>query len=549
MREDLIKTEGEKKMKLLKLTNLVLFVALAFALIGCGSKENPPANTEPPKADDLIQNLEFNEDGSFNVDYLENVQLNVWSVIGNPDKTAWINLINEFNIQYSGIIQINLISQPHESYYNSLDNTYVNNYADFPDMCIMHNEKNVEYASKGYFYALDELIEATKIDYSFDNAYENIIRTTIYNGKHYGVPIDAHGYLTNIRQDIIKKNELGFENNTRFIPQNYTEYQTLLEGLKEKADDGSLWVRNIATEQDHSWYKISEGNPNLKDDVVVTQENFAPAFFFLPESEILTSLYVNGGTLLDENGSVNFHNNTAFVKFLTDMIDRKNAGLYGDPGTKDFVFPFGKTVMFPEGPWWVANSYDGLWNNKQLKEAGKLGVTEEDANDPIYSEPYTVSRARWFAQEGAPAELANKWYGNGHVITLTNKIKDMQKVAGALVFAQWLTQGKARDGVYNLAKWSAAGHLPAWRNVYESEGYKNIAKDSMTLKALGDPADIIALESTEFATLLTTGIVGASGDVHAALLDVNGCTHEQARQILLEKANLTQETIDMILSS
>ena len=121
----------------------------------------------------------------------------------------------------------------------------------------------------------------------------------------------------------------------------------------------------------------------------------------------------------------------------------------------------------------------------------------------------------------------------------------MQKAAAALVFAQWITQGQDDKGVYNLAKWSAAGHLPAWKNVYESEGYKNIAKDSMVLTALGDPADIITLESTKYATLLTTGIVQAQGDVQTELAD-KGCTHQRALEIIKNKAKETQETIDMM---
>ena len=535
-------------MKLLKYVNFLLIAVLSLVLFGCDGHSDDP--TLPPSADGLEQNLDYNEDGTFNEDYIDNVTLNVWSVIGAPDKTTWENLIREFNIEYDGKIKVNLISHGHEVFYTSLENTKVNNPDEFPDVVIMHNEKTIQYAADGYFYAVDDLIDAVKIDYSFDQVYDNIERTTIHEGKHYGIPMDAHGYLTNIRQDIIKKNELGFDNNTRFVQQTYAEYQTLLEGLYAKAQDGSLWVRNIASENDHSWYKIGEGNNKLVAERVVTKENFSPAFMFNPENEILTALYVNGGSLLDASGKVNFHNNTLFQKYLTDIVNRFNSGLYGDAGggVKDFVFPQGKTVMFSEGPWWVANSYDGLWNNSELTKAGEKGVTAEDAADPVYSHPYVVSRATWLAQEGAPAENANKWYGNGHVITYTNKIKDLEKAAAALVFAKWVTQGKDGNGDYNLAKWANAGHLPAWKNVYDSDSYRAIAANNMTLQALGDPANIISLESTKYATYLTTGVVGAVGDVHAQLLDANagGCNAAQALEILRSKASLTQETIDMM---
>ena len=78
--------------------------------------------------------------------------------------------------------------------------------------------------------------------------------------KHYGIPVDAHGYLAQIRQDIIKKNGLGFDENTRFIPNSYDEYEQLLNALRDKADTGDLYVRNINKGENHEWYKLVHGN-------------------------------------------------------------------------------------------------------------------------------------------------------------------------------------------------------------------------------------------------------------------------------------------------
>jgi ABC-type glycerol-3-phosphate transport system substrate-binding protein len=403
-------------------------------LASCGDK-NPP---EQQGVDSIVDDLPRDENGEFVVEYLENVQLNMWSVIGQPDQETLLNLVKEFNKQYAGMIEIKVNSVGHYDYYNALDTTYANDYENgFPDMCFMHNEKNIEYALKGYFYPLDELIEKTGVNIDFANAYDNIEKTTIHDGKHYGIPVDAHGYLTQIRQDIIKKNGLGFDNNTRFVPQSYDEYQTLLKGLRALADSGELWVRNINLDQDHSWYQLKNGNAKLDPAAVATVENFYPAFFHSQESDNLTALYVNGGSLLDANDNVVFQNNEGFMKYVTDHVERYNTRLYGDAGNKEAAFPTGQVVMFSEGPWMVANTYDLWWNNKQLSTAGKLGVTEEDANDPIYQNPYAVARPYYMASESAPAETASKWYGNGHVITVTKKVTSLQKAAAALIFATY----------------------------------------------------------------------------------------------------------------
>lgn len=536
------------KKKFLKILSLLMVFALMnttliFNMVSCTEENN---NKNPNDVGDIVDDLPLGEDGKFDVTLLENVQLNMWSVIGQPDQDTLLALVKEFNKQYAGMIEIKVTSVGHYDYYNALDSTYANDYANFPDICFMHNEKNIEYALKGYFYALDDLIEKTGVGIDFANAYDNIEKTTIYDGKHYGIPVDAHGYLTQIRQDIIKKNGLGFDGNTRFVPQSYEEYQTLLEALRAKADSGELWVRNINLDQDHSWYQLKTGNSKLDAAAVATVDNFYPAFFHSQESDNLTALYVNGGSLVDENGKVAFHKNDGLTKYVTDLVERYNSRLYGDAGNKEAAFPTGQIVMFSEGPWMVANTYDIWWNNKQLSTAGKLGVTEEDAADPIYQNPYAVSRPYYMAAEGAPAETASKWYGNGHVITVTKKVTSMQKAAAALIFAEWLTQGQKDNGDYNLTDWCKAGHVPAWRNVYESDCYKAAEANSITLQAMGDPSEIIALESSKYATTLISGLTTAVGDVQAQLLSVDGCTVDKAKETLVAIANSTQEALNLL---
>ncbi len=536
------------KTNLSRIISMLIIFALMISMVGCGGGgDNNPGNGGAINTDEIVNDLPLDENGQFDPYLLENVQLNMWSVIGQPDQETLLKLVKEFNREYAGMIEINVKSFGHYEYYNALDSTYANDFANFPDICFMHNEKNIEYALKGYFYPIDDLITQTGVNLDFENAYDNIEKTTISDGKHYGVPIDAHGYLTQIRQDIIKKNGLGFDNNTRFIPENYEEYQTLLEGLRVLGDSGELWVRNINLDEDHSWYQLKNGNPNLKDQsAAVTVNNFYPAFFHSQESDNLTALYVNGGSLLDANGKVAFDQNAGFTTYVTDLVDRYNSRLYGDAGNKEAAFPTGQIVMFSEGPWMVANTYDIWWNSKQLSTAGQYGVTEEDANDPIYANPYTVARPYYMAAEGAPAETASKWYGNGHVITLTKQIKSMQKAAAALIFAEWLTQQQNEDGSYNLTEWCKSGHVPAWKNVYESDSYKAAEAESITLTAMGNPENIIALESTRYATTLVAGLTTAVGNVQAQLLSSDGCTPDKAKQTLKEVAMSTQQALDLL---
>lgn len=536
------------RMSMARIISILLILAMMISVVGCNKNKNPDKGNGESIGDisAIVDDLPRDENGEFDPTYLEGVQLNMWSVIGQPDQETLLKLVKQFNKEYAGMIEIKVTSVGHYDYYNALDSTYANDFGNFPDLCFMHNEKNIEYALKGYFYSLDELITKSGVNIDFANAYDNIEKTTIYDGQHYGIPVDAHGYLTQIRQDIIKKNGLGFDNNTRFVPQSYDEYQTLLEGLRALADSGELWVRNINLDEDHSWYQLKTGNSKLDAANVVTVDNFYPAFFHSQESDNLTALYVNGGSLLDADGNVSFHNNEGMLQYVTDHVNRYNSDLYGDAGNKEAAFPTGQVVMFSEGPWMVANTYDVWWNNAQLAQAGKLGVTAEDASDPIYTNPYVAARPYYMADDSAPAETASNWYGNGHVITVTKKVTSMQKAAAALIFAEWYTQATNDDGEYNLTSWCKAGHIPAWKNVYESEGYQKAVSKSMTLQAMGDPSKIIALESTQYATVLISGLTTAIGDIQSQLLSADGCTVEKAKEIIATTAQSTQEAINLL---
>jgi hypothetical protein len=122
----------------------------------------------------------------------------------------------------------------------------------------------------------------------------------------------------------------------------------------------------------------------------------------------------------------------------------------------------------------------------------------------------------------------------------------MQKAAAALIFAEWLTQEMNDEGNYNLATWCKAGHLPAWKNVYDSEGYQAIAEKNMTLTAMGDPADVIALESIQYATAMINGLRTAVTSVQAEYLSSSGCTVDRAKEIIAQIAQSTQEALDFM---
>jgi hypothetical protein len=527
-----------------KLFSLFVLLLSVLLLASCGGGKdnggtnNPVGGGATEKLFDisgLKGTVEKDEEG--NPVFGEEVRLTVWSVIGDPDQAIFRKMVDQFNDEHVGQIYLDVHYIGHFDYYNALDSAYQTDFEEsFPDVCFMHNEKTIEYAYKQYFYPLDDLYEATGVDFDFSLAYDNIARTTVYREHRFGIPVDAHGFVTQFRQDIIKKNGLGFENNTRFIPNGADEYQQLLEGLRAKADKNELLVRDINKGSDHSWR-------------VANPAEFYPSFTQSTDPDGLSALYANGGTLASEDQTtVTFHQNEGFQKYLTDQVERHNNKLNGESGKNTEMFGAGNTVMFTEGPWWIAQTYTGNWNNSELTTANEKGVSAEDAADPIISKPYVASRplSWWTTDANKNTESGSKWYGNGHAISLTRKITDIKKVSAALLFAKWYTQGKDSKGNYNLVDWNSAGHVPAWKNVYESNGYKTLLNKNITLQALGNPADIIAMEGLEYESTLFTALSNSCVAVLDAVKSSAGCTKEQALQILNETASSCQTTLDLL---
>ncbi len=550
----------KKKNKLFVLGTGVVTSMLTFALVGCNgptavssfggqsssggtttsSGESISSGTDDQdgifETKSIERDLEFDDENNPLFD--DEIRIKVWSIIGDPDQVIFQKLVDQFNSEYLGQIHIDLVYQGHFDYYSALDTTWVNDFESFPDVCFMHNEKTVEYAYKGYLYPLDSLFDETKVTMDLSQIYSNIDRVTQYKNHRFALPVDAHGFVTQFRQDIIKKNGLGFDNNTRFIPNSRAEYSELLQKLREKADKGELLVRNINRSSNHAW-KTANASA------------FYPEFTQSTDPDGLSALYANGGSLLNEaQDTVVFQNNKGFETYVTDQVDRWNNKLMGESGTAVEMFGTGSTVMFSEGPWWVSQTYSANWNNTELKTAdASKGVSEEDASDPILNTPYTASRPTnwWTLDENASTENGTKWFGNGHAISVTRHCTSMQKVAAALTFMKWYTQEKTEaTDTYHLTTWCSSGHIPAWKNVYDSADYKDLLEKNLTCRALGDPKDVIALEGLEYESTIVSVVADSCTNVINELKSSSGCTKERAVQIISEVAEGAQAMLDLL---
>ena len=521
----------------LKKTRFALFAAiaaLAMSITGCGGGGGSDEEEDIHEKPNFEGELERDDEGNI---IFDNVEVVMWSIIGDPDLTVHKKLIEKFNDEYAGQIYIKLVSQAHADYYPALETTWKNAFEDFPDLCFMHNEKTATYANKGYLYPIsDETLTELGSRIDFTQVYENIDRVTKFNGTRFAVPVDAHGFITNFRSDIIIKNNLGFENNTRAIPQSRAEYQSLLKSLKDKAAAGQLLIRNITNGQDHAWY--------------TAPTDWAPSCYQSTDPDGLSALYANGGSMTSADGkTITFQNNEGFRTYLTDQVENFQKGHYTN-GTNTELFPAGNVAMFNEGPWWASMSYDPMYNNADLTQVNEaLHVSQDDVDR--FSKPYTPMHPDgWWSLDETSA-TAHKWYGNGHIMALTKHITDINVAAAAVEFMNWYITGKTTfkiDGsnqeAYNLANWCSSGHIPAWKNVYDSNEYKYYLANNVTLQALGNPANIIAMESHPYETTIFNAVASCVDSLHT-LMRANNVKMDDVDRIINDVVTSAQAALDM----
>jgi len=480
---------------------LATVAGLALSLAGCGGGGNAPSPTD--KDPEFEGELDYDDEGNI---LFDDVEFSLMSIIGDPDKKILENLVGKFNDEYLGQIHINLTSSAHAEYYPTLETMWKNDFESFPDLCLMHNEKTATYANKGYLFPLrDTTLQSLGCDLDFTQVYENIDRVTKFNDVRYAIPIDAHGFLTNFRADIILKNGLGFDDNTRAIPQSRAEYQALLKNLKDKAAAGQLLIRDINKGADHAW-KLAD-------------TNWAPSCYQSTDPDGLSALYANGGSMTSADGrTITFQNNQGYLTYIYDQIANYNKGYYTN-GTNTEYFPAGNVAMFNEGPWWASQTYGPAFNNSDLTSVNdELHVTQDDVDN--YSVPYVPAHPDgwWALDESSPN--AHKWYGNGHIFGLTKHVTDVNVAAACMEFINWYIAGKSvrklageNTDVYNLAYWATAGHIPAWKNVYNSNEYEVYKSTNLTLQALGDPQNIIAMDPHPYETTVFDAVAMCIGSL------------------------------------
>ncbi|HHW11404.1 MAG TPA: ABC transporter substrate-binding protein [Firmicutes bacterium] len=213
------------------------------------------------------------------------IKLEYWTIFTGPDGQTMQRLVDRFNQEYKGKIEVQMSVMPAGNFYEKIISAVVSNQA--PDFCIMHVDRLAEFTSRGILLPLDEYVEALGLKGS-DYA-EPLWNGGIWQGKRYAIPLDTHPLVMYWNKKLFREAGLDPEK----PPTDAESFIKVCKALtKDKNGDGKI---------DQWGTMLSVGWPNFQ-------------YWY-------TIFHQNGGTLFNADNSQALFNSKAGVDALQFLVD------------------------------------------------------------------------------------------------------------------------------------------------------------------------------------------------------------------------------------
>lgn len=215
------------------------------------------------------------------------VVLEYWTIFTGPDGETMQDLVDQFNEEHSGEIEVRMGIMPGDAFYERILSAVVSGRA--PDVAIMHLDRIPEFATQGILTALDDVAE--RMGLVADDYIDAVWEGSIINGKRYGIPLDTHPLVMYWNKDLFAEAGLDPEN----PPMDRESFIEVTKQLtKDTNGDGRI---------DQWGTQLSVGWPN---------------FFYW-----YSTLYQNGGELFSEDQTRALFDSPEgldALNYLTDLI-------------------------------------------------------------------------------------------------------------------------------------------------------------------------------------------------------------------------------------
>ncbi|MFM9282286.1 ABC transporter substrate-binding protein [Paenibacillus jiagnxiensis] len=305
----------------------------------------------------------------------EKTKITFWTPFSGGDGEFMTAMIEKFNAE-STDIKVEQLSNRSEDYYTKLQTALASDQG--PDLAVLHSSRMPQYVPSGYMTDLDGL--ASEAGVNWDDFNPTILESTVYDGKHYSIPLDTHAIVMYYNKKyleqagVLKDGKPVYEQS----PEGFTKFLTAIKDAVP-ADVAPL------------------AQPNVRIDAY---------WMFWGFYNQLTG----GGKFYDANGKAELNNPQALqaLEYVNSLYTSKLI----PPNINDAVkmFQDQKAAVLTTGVWST-----GSFENIDGLDFGVVPMPQ------IYDQPAT--------------------WGDSHTLALPKHSKeDPVKQKAALVFANWLAQ-------------------------------------------------------------------------------------------------------------
>ncbi|GAA4852671.1 ABC transporter substrate-binding protein [Paenibacillus vulneris] len=347
------------------------------------------------------------------------VTLTYWNLFAGGDGENMNEMVKKFNEENKDKIEVKALTQDWGQYYTKLQTAVAGGVA--PDIGISHTSKLSELVTLGIIEPMDDYAKAGSVDWSGYN--QNILNATVFDGKHYALPLDAHPFILYYNKKILKDMNLLSDDGKPKMEPGADGFTGLLSKVKQNAPQGVYPMLLSSSGEDpyRMWW----------------------AFYN----------QLNGPGLLDASGKKAVFNNEQGKKAAEYTLNFFNSGLvpknFQDIGK---AFQAGKAALMPSGVWFTSTleATQGLefgaiplpqFFNKSATwiDSHTLVIPVQKKNKDPKKIEAAMSFAKWIADHGA------MWAKAGH-IPASNAAVQSQEFKSMPLRSDYLKA--ASDGVY-----------------------------------------------------------------------------------------------------
>ncbi|PWK06590.1 ABC transporter substrate-binding protein [Tumebacillus permanentifrigoris] len=343
-------------MKSAKVLQLAMASALGFSLVltGCSSTTTKEASST---SDSKKVTLEF------------------WNGFTGPDGNDMKKIVDGFNKQYEGKIEIKTQTMKWDQFYDKI-RTVVNS-GTAPDVAAMHLDQVPRMASKGVLTPLDDLLKDS--DLKKEDFIPQVWDAGIYESKRYSVPLDVHPIALYYNVDLLKKE--GFDK----PPATMADFVKIAKATTKDTDG----------------------------DGKIDQWGFGMPTLWPANLMYYSTLRQFGGESVSKDGMTALYNDDKGVKALQTLSDL----IYKDKISPEKIQADGEVTLFKQGK--MAMTINGIWMINGFKE--QQGLNFAAAAIPQFG------------------DMPATWANSHNFVIPKQKKDDPEKTKAAITFINYVT--------------------------------------------------------------------------------------------------------------